>query len=125
MNSLPVQWLLKLGWVALTVGLLLWIGPWLASGLIINPYWVSLVMLMGILLGEKRLVPPQIPGGHLLPAQQKQPVWGMPDIFVSGANGTSISWVHAATSPGSLKRISSSKQKRHLPFRLIQLSRTS
>src|SRR5438067_11722221 len=54
-----------------------------------------------------------------------KPVSWMPDISVSGANGTLISWVQPVTPSGILQLISSSKRKRHLPFRFIQLSRTS
>src|SRR5881628_929683 len=49
----------------------------------------------------------------------------MPDSSVSGANGTLISWVQPVSPSGILQLNSSSKRKRHLPFRLIQLSRTS
>src|SRR5690349_15632027 len=59
--------------------------------------------------------------------QQKRwkPVSWMPDISVSGAKGTLISWVQPVTPSGILQLTSSSKRKRHLPFRLLQLSRTS
>src|SRR5881628_1439551 len=49
----------------------------------------------------------------------------MPDSSVSGANGTLISWVQPVSPSGILQLNSSSKRKRHLPFRFIQLSRTS
>src|SRR5438067_10661776 len=49
----------------------------------------------------------------------------MPLMAVSGAKGTVISWVQSVTWSGSRNLISSSKRKRHWPFRFNHRSRTS